>query len=46
MVCPPDKGLSQCGQEGKRSIFRDFLRTSFMDGLLAVSAAKCLAKKG
>jgi len=29
-----ERGFNQCGQEGKRSIFRDFVRTSFMDGPL------------
>jgi len=35
MVCPhgqEGRGLSQCGKGGGRSIFRDFERTSFMDG--------------
>jgi len=27
--------LGQCGQGGRGSIFRDFVRTSFMDGPLA-----------
>jgi len=27
-----EKGLSQCGQGGWGSIFRGFVRTSFMDG--------------
>jgi len=26
------EGLSQCGQGGKGLIFRDFVRTSFMNG--------------
>jgi len=33
MVYPHGQGgLSQCGQGGRRSIFRHFVRTSFMDG--------------
>jgi len=38
MVCPhrqKGRGLSQCGHfsdKGEGSLFRDFVRTSFMDG--------------
>jgi len=33
MVCSQGQGgLSQCGHGGIRSIFRDFVQTSFMDG--------------
>jgi len=30
-------GLSQCGQEGRGSVFRDFVRTSFMDDFVRTS---------
>jgi len=30
------RGLNQCGQGGRGSIFRDFVRTSFMNGPLHV----------
>jgi len=39
IVCPHGQGggrSGQCGQ-GVGSIFRDFVRTSFMDGPLAIS---------
>jgi len=33
MLCPHGKGgVVQCGQGGRGSIFRVFVRTSFMDG--------------
>jgi len=34
LVCPHGQGLSYYGQAGRGSIFRDFVRKSFMDGLL------------
>jgi len=44
MECPHGQGGREiepvrtfCGQGGRRSIFRDFVRTSFMDGSLALS---------
>jgi len=44
MVCPHGqrgRGIEPvrtfCGQGGRESIFRDFVRTSFMDGPLAES---------
>jgi len=38
-----ERGLSQCEQfvdNGEWSIFRDFVRTSFMDGLLSYCSYK------